>query len=89
MAIFRRKRRKSATPYEDDGELSSAKSRELRGAPDLSGAGFSGVLNAAVEVNRKTDDDPLSRRRNRAEANPEDDNAEAQLIEEERRRAEQ
>ena len=46
------------------------------------------MLNGAGLVGDNAEGDPLSRKRHRAEANPEDDYAESQLINEERRQEE-
>lgn len=83
MGIFRKSHRESATPLEDAAEDEAA-SPHFRAAPDLTGSGFSSMLNGATETVDNADD-PLSRKRHRAEANPEDDYAETELINEERR----
>lgn len=55
----------------------------------MTGAGSSRLLgDGTMEISDNAEGDPLSRQRNRAEANLEDDNAETQLIEDERRREE-
>jgi hypothetical protein len=89
MGIFRRKHRESATPPEDVAEDEAATPhRGFRGVPDMTGSGFSALGGSAVEISDNAEGDPISRQRNRAEANPEDDQAETQLIDEERRREE-
>jgi hypothetical protein len=54
----------------------------------MTGAGFSTLSDGAMEISDNAEGDPISRKRNRAEADPEDDTAEALLIDEERRREE-
>jgi len=89
MGIFRRKLRESATPLEDIAEDEAATpKRGFRGVPDLTGDSSSAMLNGAGLVGDNAEGDPLSRKRHRAEANPEDDYAESQLINEERRQEE-
>ena len=85
MGIFRKRHRESADPSEDVAEEDGA-------TPHRGSQGFP----TFTESSRLSDDagligdeaDPLSRKRNRADADPEDDTAESQLIDEERRREE-
>jgi hypothetical protein len=85
MGFFRKKHRESADPSEDVAEEDGATPhRGSQGFPTFTessrlpdGAGLMG-----------DEADPLSRKRNRADADPEDDTAESQLIDEERRREE-
>lgn len=70
---------------EDEG---ATPHRGFRGVPDMTGAGFSTLSDGAMEISDNAEGDPISRKRNRAEADPEDDTAEALLIDEERRREE-
>jgi hypothetical protein len=89
MGIFHRKHRESATPLEDAAEDNASSSPHVfRGAPDLAGAGSSAMLNDAAQMVDNGDGDAVSRKRHRADANLEDDSAESQLINEERRQEE-
>ncbi len=83
MGFFRKKHRESAMPLEDVAEDEGATPhRGFKGFPNLTGS--SPVPESIALMGADTD--PLSRKRNRAEADPEDDSAESQLIDEERHR---
>jgi hypothetical protein len=89
MGIFHRKHRESATPLEDAAEdEASSPHHVFRGTPDLAGSGSSAMLNDAAQMVDSGDGNAVSRKRHRAEANLEDDSAETQLINEERRQEE-
>ena len=86
MGIFHRKRRESATPLEDFAEDDASSPHHVfRGTPDLAGSGSSAMLNDAAQMVDNAEDGSIGRKRHRAEADLEDDSAETQLINEERR----
>jgi hypothetical protein len=89
MGLFRRRHRESATPVEDaaEGEVASPH-QVFQGTPNLTGSGSSSILGEAAILGVAPQSDPISRERNRADADLEDDGAETQLINEERHREE-
>ena len=85
MGFFRKRHRESATPLEDAAEDDGAKPhRGFQGFPNFIDS--SRLPDGVALMGAETD--PTSRKRNRAEADPEDDSAESQLVDEERRHEE-
>jgi hypothetical protein len=85
MGFFRKKHRESADPSEDAAEEDGATPH--RGSQSFPTFTESSRLPDGVGL-MGAETDPLSRNRNRADADPENDAAESLLIDEERRREE-